>query len=39
MEESASGGRMSTSALLCRCSATLEEGFKSSRFSVLSIRT
>lgn len=36
---SASGGSMSTSALLWRCSATDDEGFNSSRLSVLRMRT
>jgi hypothetical protein len=39
MDESASGGRMSTSALLCLCSATEEDGFSSSRLSVDRMRT
>jgi hypothetical protein len=39
IDESASGGRMSTRALLCLCRATDEEGFSSSRFSVLRMRT
>ena len=39
IEESASGGRMSTSALECRCRATLEDGFSNSLSSVLRIRT
>mmetsp|Transcript_8331 Transcript_8331/g.22548 ORF Transcript_8331/g.22548 Transcript_8331/m.22548 type:complete len:267 (+) Transcript_8331:246-1046(+) len=36
---SASGGSTSTSALECLCSATLAEGFRSSRFKVDRIRT
>ena len=39
MEESASGGRMSTSALECRCSAMEALGLSSSRFSVDRMRT
>ena len=39
IEESASGGKMSTSALECLCNATLDDGFNSSRFKVLKIRT
>ena len=39
MEESASGGRMSTRALEWRCRATLELGFRSSLFRVDRIRT
>ena len=34
MEESASGGRMSTRELEWRCRATEEDGFSSSRFKV-----
>jgi hypothetical protein len=39
MEESASGGRMSTSALECRWRATEDEGLRSSRSRVLRMRT
>jgi hypothetical protein len=39
MEESASGGRMSTRALEWRCSATEEEGLRSSRSRVERMRT
>ena len=39
MLESASGGRMSTRAFECLCSATLELGFSSSLFKVDRIRT
>jgi hypothetical protein len=39
MEESASGGRMSTRALECLCSATDDEGFRSSRSRVERMRT
>jgi hypothetical protein len=39
MDESASGGRISTRALLCLCRATEEEGFSSSRLRVDRMRT
>lgn len=39
MDESASGGRMSTRALECRCKATEEDGLRSSRSRVDKIRT
>jgi hypothetical protein len=39
MDESASGGRMSTKAFECRCSATDADGLSSSRFSVERMRT
>jgi hypothetical protein len=39
MELSASGGRMSTSALECRCRATEEEGLSFSRSRVERMRT
>mmetsp|Transcript_10619 Transcript_10619/g.21017 ORF Transcript_10619/g.21017 Transcript_10619/m.21017 type:complete len:273 (-) Transcript_10619:315-1133(-) len=39
MEESASGGSVSTTELEWRCRATDEEGLSSSRFSVLRMRT
>ena len=39
IDESASGGRISTRAFECRCNATEEDGFRSSRSSVERIRT
>lgn len=39
IDESASGGKISTSAFECLCNATELDGFNSSRFSVDKIRT
>ena len=39
IEESASGGSTSTTALECRWSATDDDGFRSSRLIVLKMRT